>query len=225
VAWSDYVLGQFPAIAHYLRLAFWPTPLVFDYGTRWTSPLGSPIPGMVVVVGLLAATIHGLRRRPALGFLGVCFFAILAPTSLIPGNRQALAEHRMYLALIPVVVAAVMAIRLGAHRQSRVVLAVLAILLGFMTSQRNLAYQSDLALWSDTVAKCPGNFYARNWLGQDLAAAGDWPAAAAQFRESIRLNPSLWLSHDGLAFVLRASGQADEAKAEFAKAQRLRPRN
>ncbi len=94
VGWSDYVLGQFPAIARYLRLAIWPAPLVFDYGTGWTSYLGSPVPGMAVVTALITATIHGLRKRPALGFLGVWFFAILAPTSLLPGNRQTLAEHR-----------------------------------------------------------------------------------------------------------------------------------
>ena len=32
-----YWLTQFPAIAHYLRLAVWPHPLVFDYGTAWVS--------------------------------------------------------------------------------------------------------------------------------------------------------------------------------------------
>ena len=30
-----YALTQFPAIVHYLRLSFWPFPLIFDYGSAW----------------------------------------------------------------------------------------------------------------------------------------------------------------------------------------------
>src|SRR5665213_4191827 len=52
---------------------------------------------------------ESLGRR-AFGFLGLWFFAILAPTSLVPGMSQTLAEHRMYLALTPVIVAVVLAV-------------------------------------------------------------------------------------------------------------------
>ena len=39
ISWGDYVLTQFPALLHYVRLAFWPVPLVFEYGTFWIGRL------------------------------------------------------------------------------------------------------------------------------------------------------------------------------------------
>ena len=78
-------------------------------------------------------TAVALVRRPAIGFLGVFFFAILAPTSLVPGTRQTLAEHRMYLALAPVVVLLVLGSDKWLGRRGRVVLAAAAVGLGWLT--------------------------------------------------------------------------------------------
>ena len=48
----------------------------------------------------LAGTCGALWRRSALGFAGVAFFAILAPSSsVVPVATQTMAEHRMYLPL------------------------------------------------------------------------------------------------------------------------------
>ena len=89
---------------HYLSLAVWPHPLIFDYGTQWVQNSWTIVAPALVVALLAAGTGYALLRRPALGFAGVFFFAILAPTSLVPGNRQTLAEQRMYLALAPLII-------------------------------------------------------------------------------------------------------------------------
>ena len=77
-AW-EYARTQFGCIIHYLRLAFWPSPLVLDYGTGTVSEAADIVPYAIGVVLLLAATAVALARRPRWGFLGVWFFAILAP--------------------------------------------------------------------------------------------------------------------------------------------------
>ncbi len=106
-AW-DYLLTQCRALTLYLKLSFWPHPLVIDYGTDIVRTVSAvALPGLGLLL-LLALTIVGVCRRPALGFLGVCFFAILAPSSsLVPLVSQPIAEHRMYLPLAAVVVLAV----------------------------------------------------------------------------------------------------------------------
>jgi len=111
VSWWAYSLTQFQAIAHYLRLVVWPYPLVFDYGTFWVRDAWQVIPYACVIVPLVAATILALRRWPVWGFLGFWFFAILAPTSLVPGTTQMIVEHRMYLALAPLLIAIVAGVR------------------------------------------------------------------------------------------------------------------
>jgi hypothetical protein len=95
---------QFQAVVHYLRLAAWPSPLVFDYGVQWTTGAAEVLPYAVPVAALVGFTGVAVWRQRAVGFLGLFFFAILAPTSIVPGNRQTISEHRMYLPLAAVIV-------------------------------------------------------------------------------------------------------------------------
>jgi hypothetical protein len=110
----QYAETQCWAILHYLRLAVIPHPLVLDYG-EWTARSAADIvPGAVVVAVLLAGTAIALVRLPWLGFLGVWFFAILAPTSsVVPLPAQTVAEKRMYLPLAAVVTAVIVLSYLG----------------------------------------------------------------------------------------------------------------
>ncbi len=102
----EYARTQFGFIVHYLRLSFWPHPLVFDYGMRIaTEPAEIILPGLVVMA-LVACTVAAFLHpawRPS-GFLGAWFFLILAPSSsVVPIVTQTGAEHRMYLPLAAVV--------------------------------------------------------------------------------------------------------------------------
>ena len=189
VSFWTYAATQFQAVAHYLWLSVWPHPLIVDYGVRWVASVGEVAPYAAVVAVLVAATLVALVRRPALGFLGAWFFAILAPTSLVPGTRQTLAEHRMYLALAPVLVVLVLALAAWLGRRGRFVLAAAAVGLGWLTIQRNTVYHSDAAIWRDTVAKRPGNVAARNNYGNILSQTGRPGEALAQYEEAMRLKP------------------------------------
>ena len=153
VTWWQYAMCQSRAVIHYLQLALWPDPLIFDYGPDFVM-LREIAPYALLFGALLALTAFALWRRPALGFLGAWFFVILAPTSsVVGGTRQMLAEHRMYLSLAAVVVLVV----LGAHtwlgRRAGWWFAALAVALGTTTIRRNHDYRSELALYTDTVAK------------------------------------------------------------------------
>jgi len=90
-------------ILHYLRLAVLPDRLCFDHwwpvAQAWRE---IAIPG-VIVISLLVGSLLALRFRPAVGFLGLAFFLILAPTSSIIPIFDLCVEHRMYLPLAVVV--------------------------------------------------------------------------------------------------------------------------
>jgi Flp pilus assembly protein TadD len=237
----DYWLSQIPAIARYLRLAAWPGPLVFDYGMsgiRGNSlvwPEAALIAALAVGSGwaLLASAGSGVR---ALGFAGTWFFAILAPTSLVPGNRQTLAEHRMYLALAPIAVLAAAGLfrlaetvegKTGASgRIRRLALALCLVLgagLGCLTARRNLDYRNDLALFSDTVAKVPDNPYAQDNLGMALMERGRTGAAASRFEEALRLKPDDAVAESDLGNALLQLDQPEDAVGHLRAALRLVP--
>src|SRR5262249_8505691 len=81
-AWS-YAITQPAVIAHYLRLALWPYPLVLDYAWRPAQSLAATLPAAALVVALLAGTLWALYRQSWVGFWGGWFFLILGPTSSI----------------------------------------------------------------------------------------------------------------------------------------------
>jgi protein O-mannosyl-transferase len=57
-----YAITQFRAVAHYLRLSVWPSPLVFFYGSTVGGSLAELAVDMVVVGVLLAGTVYLLFR-------------------------------------------------------------------------------------------------------------------------------------------------------------------
>jgi len=224
VAWWRYGLAQLHGVCHYLRLTIWPHPLVFDYGNLFQAPPWEAVPYAAVVAALAAATVWGLFRGRAIGFLGLAFFAILAPTSsFIPGNRQTLAEHRMYLPLAAVVIAAsgLAWSRLG--RWAALPLGLAAAGLALATAARNQVYASDVALWTDTAAHAPANPFAQSNLGNALARAGDPREAAAHFAEAIRLDPAYPDAYYNLGNACAELGLASQAVAAYEQALRIDP--
>jgi protein O-mannosyl-transferase len=224
IAWWIYGLTQCEAIVHYLRLALWPAPLVVDYGERLAGGVREAWPQLIAIFLLLGGTLAALRWRPALGFLGVWFFAILAPSSsILPLATQTMAEHRMYLPLAALVVPLVLGARALWGGRGLAAAAILGVVLGGLTAERNRAYRSEVALWTDTVGKVPDNPRAHYNLGVALDQAQAVPEALRHYEEAIRLKPGYVEAHNNLADDLQRVGRLPEALAQIREAVRLKP--
>ena len=219
-----YALTQCWAIVHYLGLAVWPQPLVFDYGTASVDGLGAvwlPAGALLIALG---AVIVALVRRPVLGFVGAWFFLILAPSSsFIPVASQTMAEHRMYLPLAAVVGLAVAGLYAWIGRRAFVPLAVLAVAAAGATIARNRDYATNLGLWQDTVAKCPANGRAHNNLGKTLFEAGRPADAIASYETAIRLEPRVPEPYCNLGQALARLNRPADAIARYREAIQLQP--
>jgi tetratricopeptide (TPR) repeat protein/tRNA A-37 threonylcarbamoyl transferase component Bud32 len=73
------------------------------------------------------------------------------------------------------------------------------------------------------VAARPGNVIAVNDLGLALFELNDLAAAAASFRDAIRLDPNWVWPHNNFGLVLRDRNELPAAEAEFREAIRLAP--
>jgi protein O-mannosyl-transferase len=223
-SWWTYALTQCRAVVHYLRLSVWPYPLVFDYGTATVKHLGQALPYALVLAALAAGTVIALCRRQAIGFLGVWFFAILAPSSsVVTVVTQTMAEHRMYLSLAAVVTLGVMAINALLGRHSSAVFLALALGFGFLTAQRNEDYRTELSIWSDTVAKRPDNARAHNNLGLALQQAGRTREAVEHYEQALQIKPDYADAHYNLGIVFFREGKLDDAIGHFEHALRISP--
>jgi tetratricopeptide (TPR) repeat protein len=233
----EYALKECRAIVQYLRLAFWPHPLVFDYGDSdiLAQQVAAVIPQLLFVLSLVIMTLVALKVWPKIGFLGFWFLAILSPTSsLIPVAGSPMAEHRMYLPLVAVVTLLV----IGGFEAGRCwlssrmvswkvlvasVAGLVVLALTILTIRRNDDYTSAVALWQDTVAKCPNNSRAHNNLAKSLLEVGRTAEAIAHSQEAIRLKPRDAHAHYNLSQGFLRQGNLSDAVAQLREALRWDP--
>ena len=226
VAWWDYGLSECRAIARYLLLSLWPSPLVFDYGRSVPCRLSEVWPYALFMASLLAVTAAALRRTPAAGFAAAWFLLILAPTSsVVPVVGESMAESRMYLSLAGVVALAVLGAFAVAGRLCLPLLALAAAALGLTAFQRNGDYASEQSIWRDTVAKNPANARAHGNLAKVLARTpGGLEEAVAEYEEAARLDPDAAEPRNNLGnLLLRVPGRLSDAIAQYRAALRLGP--
>jgi tetratricopeptide (TPR) repeat protein len=227
VTWWNYALTSCRTVILYLKLAIWPHPLVFDYGTNAIAVRHATeiAPYALVVTVLLTSTAIALWRWPVMGFAGAWFFLILAPTSsVVPVAFQPMAENRMYLPLVAVVGLIVFGLYKWTGRYSLFVLVTIAIGLGWCTIKRNEDYCSALIMWNDTVAKCPSNARAHYDLGVILTSLNRSQEAIAQYEAALWINPNYAEAHNNLGVVLETiPGRLLDAISQYEAALRIEP--
>lgn len=215
---------QLYGVGHYLRLAFWPEPLLFDYGVFRVGEWTAVVPQALVLLVLVGLAVMGVVGNRPWGLLGAWLFVILAPSTLVPVPVQTLAEHRMYLPLAAVVAAVVLGLYAWWGARSLAVFIAAAVVLGWFTVRRNEDYATEIALWRDVVAKHPtGSARAHYNYGHLLAEQGDDVRAEEQFRIALRLEPERPDAHDALGNVHYRAGRHEEAIAEWREALRHNP--
>lgn len=243
LGWSswEYLRTQAAVVAHYLRLAVVPAPLVFDYAWPKAPSLAAVAPQAALLAALAALTAVALwRRRPA-GFAGAWFFVILAPTSsVLPIPTEVAAEHRMYLPLAAVVATIVLGAFSGGralvsrrpalgpllHAAAVVGASAALVLLGSLTHDRNRVYWSKEALFFDTVSKRPENARARVAYGLELLAATRYAEAEEQLKVATGLDAgpnTMAHAHMYLGSSIAAQGRPHEGIPHLVRALELDP--
>jgi tetratricopeptide (TPR) repeat protein len=183
----------------------WPDVLLIDYGRPSNVSWFEAFPAVLAVLSMLGLTLAVYRRSPAVGFLGVASFLLLAPTSsILPINSEVGAERRMYLPLAALMVLGVLSARVMARRccvwfarrktflwTDRIIsaqklptrtvllatlLAAAAMALGSRAFDRNAEYAEPLKLWTQAVKAYPDN--SRAWAWQVMELSRIDPSAA-----------------------------------------------
>lgn len=233
----EYARTQPSVICHYLRLVIWPHPLCLDYAWPVADTFWEIVPPSVLLLVLLSATCAALWYAAPLGFLGVAFFLILAPTSSFMPIRDLAFEHRMYLPSASLVVLGVvgghellraMACRRGlgagaAARWLSIMAAMVVVVLGVLTYQRNHDYADPRRLWESVVGQRPDNPRGHLNLGIVYLVRNQVNDAAERFSRAAELAPNYEEAHTNLGLALIRLGRYDEAIDELRQSERLAP--
>jgi tetratricopeptide (TPR) repeat protein len=229
-------LTQTKVLLMYLKLSFWPSPLLLHYVFPYFTTLAEawiyvvPVLLLVVLVSIL------LWRNNPLGFLGAFLFAILSPTLAVPIATEMAAERRMYLPLSALVIAFVvggyaLAQWLQRHwkdvRYATPAMVTFALILtiafGVFSSKRLAAYDDAMTLWREVLEYEPDNYMAHNNVGHLYILAGQFPEAINEVQQSIALKPDNYSAFNNLGVALARSGRYTEAIKALNAALRLDP--
>lgn len=225
-AWLWYWATQFQAIATYLKLAVFPHPLVFRYGDDWRTGLRDIAPYAAIVIPLIVATLYAVVRKPRVGFLAFWFFAVLAPTSIIPGTVDVIVEHRMYLALAPLLGLVVGSGYAAWGVRALWTGAAATLVFAGVTVARNVDYRTAIALWQHTVKKRPAYGLGQYNLGACLLNAPEDRVREAlpHLQAAVELLPTFSLAQYTFGSALaRFPERHEEAFEHLARAIELAP--
>ncbi len=214
-------LTQTKVLTMYLRLFFWPWPLVIHYEVPYLTTVGAAWPWLVPMLILALCTALLLWYRTAAGYALAWMFLILSPTLVVPIVTEIAVERRMYLASAGLVALFVV----GAYRvlctwfdnlpasentRSTTVgplrlvggaCVVLAIVYSTLCVRRLAAYESAISLWEETLRYDPADPTALTNLGVALAADGRPAEAIPYYEQALRIKPD---THDARANLAEA---------------------
>ncbi len=224
ISMGDYLLTQCRAIVHYLRLVFWPSPLVLDYGFLTEPSAWAVAPQALLLLALLAGAAVAVWRGWAVGVPAAAFFLLLAPSSsVVPVATQTMAEHRMYLPLAAALFIVMGALYARWGRAMLIAALAAAAACAWGTYERNKDYASDVAIWQDTARKAPGNARAHQELGGAYLRSGRLDEAVASFETALKLKPDYPKGRNNYASALSELGRWEEAAVQYERAARELP--
>jgi len=219
-------------IAAYLGKTFVPASLAVFYPHPWYLgglPAGRVIAATLLLCGVSLLALLWARRRPYAATGWFLFIGMLIPViGLVQVGSQAMADRYTYLPLIGVFIVLAWgtadlaaALRLG--RFAPAALWGAAILTLAVVARGQVAiWRSDDALFAHAIEVAPSWLVHTNF-GEVLQERGESAAAAAHYRDALRLAPGDTVARHHLADIFAQSERFDEAIVELEAALRARP--
>ena len=234
---GDYLLTQFRVLVTYLRLLVLPVGQNLDYAYPVARSFFSlpVLASFLVLAGIVAGALllvvrtgrggEPLLRLVAFGVFW--FFLTLSIESSIIPITDVIFEHRLYLPLAGVAMAAAAGFSLLGRRlppaAGRLLMAAIVILLAIATWQRNGVWGDSVGLWRDVIAKSPGKARPYNELGKVYHDRKEYPEAVVAYREALRLDPAFAPAYNNLGVALLKMGDIDGAIAQYERFLQLKP--
>jgi tetratricopeptide (TPR) repeat protein len=236
---SYYILTQTYVWLHYFISFFLPMNLSAD--SDWTVIQNifdeRIIVGLVFVIGLVVAIVKTSAKAETkpIAFGLIWFAAALLPTSLAP-FAEVTNDHRMLFAFVGLALSIVTCVglwlikmqqQIEADNKYRVLIATgILVVLGlnaYGIHQRNKIWHDEESLWYDVTVKSPLNGRGLMNYGLTQMGKGNYAVADTYFQKASQYLPYYNTLFINIGILKGATGQPQEAEANFIKAENLSP--
>ena len=225
--WEQYFYTQCRVIWLYVRLFFLPygQNIDHDFAVSKTLFAHGAIIGLAALALAAAAAIYYRRRYPLASYGYLVFLLLLAPTSSFAPILDVVAEHRMYLPFLGLLLVVVEFVRRWKAPPARVATALAGVLalMAVLTYSRSAVWGNAEALWKDAVAKSPDKSRPHFQLGFLYFTQGRCADAMPEFVAAAKDGPPTYglLSDWGMDY--ECLGRHDEAIDKLRHAAGFRP--
>lgn len=218
--------------SHYLKLVFFPHPLIADY-TGSVFPVPESFFEPVVLLSVLLALVYGVitvwvfRRDPLFSMGMLWFAAALSPVlHFIPFHELA-ADHFLYfpLAGAAMSLAALFKLLDSSSKQWRKagisILVTLTIVGGTLTINRNKAWKNQKTLWETTYEQAPDSYRANVNLGQIAFSEQRMSEGIKYTEKAIQLDPEKAVPRSNLGALYYNFGQQASMAGNYTQAKEI----
>ncbi len=233
---SDYLLTQFRVIITYIRLLFFPVNQSIDHYVPVYHSLFQLLvfASFTVLLALISTAVYlcfvsnKANKYPELKVLSfgiLWFFITLSVESSIIPLGELIAEYRVYLPSIGMIVAFVSLAVFVAERfpeskkPNKAVIAVfcaLALMILLVTTYvRNAVWKDEITLWENAVKTSPTLVRPHQNLGTYYSLRGRLEDARNELVTALKLDPNNYKLHNNLGIVFKKLGDYDRAIREF----------
>ncbi len=226
----NYAFTQCRVIWQYVKLFFLPIGQNLDPDIPVSNTLleHGAIFGLLALVTCIAAAWVYRKSWPLASYGFLVFLLLLAPTSSVVPILDVMAEHRLYLPMIGLILIPIDVLRRATAGQATWVSIGVLGLCSVLTFQRSRLWSDPLLLWTDTVAKSPNkqrphfSLAAAHKERQQCAAAQEHYATAARLEKPTQLLLLDWAMNDeclgkfedGIQKILQANAMTPSASLQ-----------
>jgi Tfp pilus assembly protein PilF len=227
LTWYQYFFTECRIIWDYLRLFVFPIGQNLDPDidiSRTVAAHGT----IVGLAGLLAVSVLAWiyrRRFPIASYGWFVFIILLAPTSSFVPIRDPMAERRLYLPFIGLLLITVEFLRRWKVSRNTLIGSLCLVLAaeGAMTYQRNLLWGSAIDIWKDTASKSPRKLRPRFQLAFAYFQAASCTNSVDEFQKAAALEPPKFDLLLDWALAYDCAGNSPQAIATLQQAAAQHP--